>query len=109
MNYSNPRQSATFNDWPSGGNRTTAEFVVEKTSRGERACRRTINPRTGKWGAWKKTTYAPITRIVDGDDGRTYIIQKGRHIGVIQSDLQHQQEYAFPDSERYNELNSLFE
>jgi protein involved in polysaccharide export with SLBB domain len=67
--YSNPRMQATIEDWPSGKRRVTAAFVIESDPRrGERAVRTTT-------GAPKKLTYAKKVRIVDGDDGRVYILE----------------------------------
>jgi hypothetical protein len=65
--YSNPRIAATIENWPHGGKRVTAQFYIEEhPTRGQRAVRVTT-------GAPKKLTFAKQMRIVDGDDGRTYI------------------------------------
>src|ERR1700730_13697597 len=68
--YSNPRMQATIPDWPSGSQRVTANFYIEtdpKGKKGERAVRETTTT--------KKDTYADKARIVDGDDGKIYIIK----------------------------------
>ena len=46
--YSNPRMSATIEDWPSGSKRVTAVFTIEQhAKRGERAVRMTTGaPKT---------------------------------------------------------------
>lgn len=101
MNYSNPRKEDTFTDWPSGRYRTTARFYVEtcpRTGR-ERMCRVTVNPKTGRECAPKKLTYALRMRLVDGDDGKTYIIEDNTdygHITVFNStmDSNHETLYA---------------
>ena len=66
--YSNPRMSAIIENWPSGGKHVTAKFSIEiREGKGERAVRFTT-------GAGKVLTFARKARIVDGDDGRTYIV-----------------------------------
>ena len=103
MNYSNARKSATFNDWPLGGNkRGTCTFVVEKhPKRGERVGRTTT-------GATKYDTYAPEVAIVDGDDGRTYILSSTGYgfLQVSRSDFKNQESF-FNDNPRYNEMVDL--
>ena len=112
MEYSNPRKSATFTDWPWGSKlRTTATFEIECTpGKGERAVRVTIDPKTGKATAPKKLTYSIRQLIVDGDDGKTYIICKTMygHISVHQSNMQFSQEAVFENDPRYPALNSMF-
>lgn len=68
MIYSNPRKQAIVENWPSGGKRVTATFVVESNKSGsQRVSRQT----TGKP---KATTYHERMTIVDGDDGKIYAI-----------------------------------
>ena len=69
ITFSNPRHEATFSDWPLGGSkRGTCTFKVEKhPKRGFRVGRTT----TGKT---KYDTYSPRVAIVDGSNGRTYIL-----------------------------------
>lgn len=111
-NYSNPRISATIENWPiGGGKRGPARFYIEAGIRKERAVRVT----TGKP---KKLTYALRTRIVDGDDGKTYILEDNdTHLSVMRGDMKYQEESIFPDAmnngvyernDRYFELKSLF-
>lgn len=102
--YSNPRMSATIAGWPSGKKRVTAQFDIEcDPKRGERAVRTTT-------GAPKKLTYASKARIVDGDDGRTYIVELTMygHVSVMQSNMQYQAETIFAQDPRYPEIVSLF-
>jgi hypothetical protein len=104
--YSNPRMEAVVENWPSGRNRVTAKFVIEvdTKNRRERACRTTT-------GETKKLTYAHKARIVDGDDGRTYIVEmssSGGHIRIMRGDMKFQHETAFPQKPRYTELCNLF-
>lgn len=83
---SNPRTHAVIENWPSGANRVTATFTVEKNKRGERIARTT----TGKP---KVTTYHDKMAIVDGEDGRTYLIAFSPAYGfryILSSDMQHQ-------------------
>ena len=95
MEYSNVRKEYTTEDWPSGSHRVKAVFAIEKNNRGERATRVTYHPHTGRANAPKKTTYDAITRIADGEDGKTYIVSYTSlygFISVMQSNLQFQQE-----------------
>lgn len=113
MIYSNPRMEAVIHDWPHGNHKTVATFRVETDlKRGQRATRFTINPKTGKANAPKLLTYARRVRIVDGDDGKTYIIQLTDygHISVMHGDMKYQAEDAiFSDNPRYAEIRAMFE
>ena len=103
-NYSNPRMSATIEDWPNGGHRVTAQFSIEiDAKRGERAVRVTT-------GAPKKLTFARKMRIVDGDDGRTYIatLTGYGHITIFKGDMKYHHESVFEREPRYAELLALF-
>lgn len=66
--FSNPRKSASVEDYPFGMNRRgTAIFEIESTNRGERVSRTTFgNP--------KVSTYCKKMVLVDGDDGKLYAI-----------------------------------
>ena len=102
MNYSNPRMELTVTDWPSGRFQTTAIFRVETDpKRGQRVVRTTVDPKTGKPCAPKVTTYARQARIVDGDDGHTYIIELAMygHISVMRGDMKISQEAVFETPE----------
>ena len=103
MTYSNPRMSAVIENWPNGKHRVTARFEIEVVpGRGERAVRVTT-------GAPKKLTYALKARIVDGDDGRTYIAElNGSHVTIMQGNMQFQQETFFPGNTRFTEVLALF-
>ena len=112
--YSNPRMSATIDGWPIGSKRTTAYFAIEVVpGRGERGTRYTLDPRTGNPTATKKLTYAAKARIVDGDDGKTYILELSSmygHINVMQGGMQYQAEDAiFERDPRYADLLKLFD
>ena len=107
ITYSNPRTEATIKDWPHGRNRVTARFWIEShPKRGERVCRQT----TGKP---KKLTYSKRFAIVDGDDGRTYLIYDTSpysFLGVMQGNMKYQEETVHPeDGERYEELAALLD
>ena len=111
--YSNPRMEEVFTDWPSGRHRTTAIFAIERDpKRGERGTRRTLHPETGRASAPKLLTYGDKARIVDGDDGRTYILVLSTsygHITVFQSNMQFQEDSIFARDPRYAGLLALFE
>jgi len=103
--YTNPRLQATIENWPSGSKRVTATFHIETDpKRGERAVRVT----TGKP---VKLTYASKVRIVDGDDGRTYIAQLTPaygHISIMRGDMKYSEEAIFDTDPRYPALRALF-
>lgn len=83
MKFTNPRIHATFTNWPLGGNRRgVCVFHVEhNVKKGFRFTRTT----TGKP---KLKTYGGRAAIVDGDDGRTYLIQdQGWRISISTSDF----------------------
>ena len=74
MKFSNPRKLAEFSDWPIGGdNRGSCRFVVEANNKGERVSRTTTD-KHGRWCKPKHSTYGRKQAIVDGDDGKTYIL-----------------------------------
>jgi hypothetical protein len=102
--YSNPRMTATIENWPGGSTkRVTARFQIEQTSRGERAVRITD-------GAPKKLTFAKLARIVDGDDGRTYIAEYSiyGHVSIMRGDMKFQHEVIHSDNPRFAEVLELF-
>lgn len=112
MIFTNPRHAAEFNDWPIGsGNTGNCKFFFESDpKRGHRLVRVTTN-KSGRWCKPKKDTYGGDGAIVDGDDGRTYILQfasRGGFIYVKRSDFMHA-ESVFPDKPRYEELKALIE
>lgn len=109
--YSNPRMRAEIADWPHGSHRTTATFEIEQTKLGERGKRITIDPKTGRPSKPKVLTYARKARIVDGDDGRTYIAELTTfgHISVMNGDMKYQHDTIFPEDERYHEIKAMFE
>ena len=110
--YSNPRMLAVKENWPYGQLRTTATFTIEQSNtRGERAVRSLVDPKTGRLCAPKKLTYATQMRIVDGDDGRTYIAYWHAESGLIcimQSNMQFQEEVIPQRDERFVMASALF-
>ena len=103
-NYSNPRLRVEIPNWPLGRDtRGLAVFEVESNGKGERAVRTT----TGKP---KKLTYAVKVRIVDGDDGRTYIAELSRYglISIMRGTFDYQQEVIYQSDPRYSEILALF-
>ena len=107
ITYSNPRLEAVIADWPIGRNRTTATFRIERDpKRGERAVRTTV-------GKPKTLTYAVKARIVDGDDGKTYIAELGLGggmISIMQGDMKYQKEviHQFDASTDWKETTERF-
>jgi hypothetical protein len=116
IKFTNPRLEAVIENWPLGGSkRGTAVFKVEQTiSKGMRVSRTT----TGKP---KPTTYSDQMRIVDGDNGKTYILslstKYGMSITVKSSDMQHDasreeiggDHYVTPTDPNWGELFFLFQ
>lgn len=113
LTYSNPRMTATVENWPSGRHRTTAVFTVQQTpSRGERGTRYTIDPKTGKPCAAKTLTYARKVRIVDGSDGKTYLAELTAYgfVTIMRSAQFGIQEEVIHEREpRHAEIMKLFE
>ena len=109
--YSNPRLTFTTNNWPYGSKRTTATFLVEQTSKGERVSRETINPKNGRANKPKKTTFSMKARIVDGSDSKTYIAALSEYgfITIMQSNLQFKEESIHPGNEKFNDIIILFD
>lgn len=114
MTYSNARTLAYFDDWPNGRHRVKCRFDVEfDGKKGERVARATTN-KYGQWNKPKRTTYANRCAIVDGDDGKTYVLQESRNfrqICVMQSNLQYCEEtiHESSDPERYSDLVDLLD
>jgi hypothetical protein len=112
--YSNPRLLARIDNWPMGGardNRGTAIFTVESDpKKGERAIRRTIDSK-GHNGKPKLLTYAHKVRIVDGDDGKTYIAELTRYgfITIMRGDCRYEEEVIHSDNPRHSQVLALFE
>ena len=112
--YSNPRLYAEIPNWPMGGtHRGVAIFAIEaRPGKGERATRVTRRYDHPKATAPKTLTFSVKQRIVDGDDGRTYVIRLTRygHIAITGSDMQYDAEAAiFPDDPRYAAIRALFD
>lgn len=84
ITFSNARKVAEFSDWPIGGsNRGQCKFAVEDGGkRGERVSRTTTD-KHGRWCKPKYTTYSDKAAIVDGSDGKTYILSLSPHYGMV--------------------------
>lgn len=114
IKFSNPRRRAEFTDWPNGSKRVNCVFDMEfKLGKGWRFTRTT----TGKP---KTTTYGREGCVVDGEDGKTYLIQRAgqfNFINIFRSDFMaahfgvNGDNCVFPDNnpELYAELDSLIE
>lgn len=102
---------AEIDNWPSGSYRVKAVFDIEQNpKRGERATRTTFHPITGKPAAPKVLTFAYKARIVDGDDGRTYIAELTRYgfISIRKGDMKFEHEAIHEDNFNYQETLALF-
>lgn len=86
---SNPRSEALVPDWPIGRSRCKALFRVTADKRGlERVMRWTENKARTGWNQPRATVYGSKAAIVDGDDGRTYLlIQMRNSIAVWSGDM----------------------
>lgn len=113
MNYSNPRLEATFDNWPWGSHRTRCTFKVENhPTRGERVVRTTVNPKTGLDANPKTLAFSTRQRIVDGDDGRTYLLCDSSSYGfitVMQSNMQFTYESIGKTDPRFEATRALFD
>jgi len=49
--------------------RTKRKYWIETTKRGDRLCYQTLNPKTDKWCAVKKSTYSGIEVLYENEDG----------------------------------------
>ena len=78
LTFANPRLEAVIPDYPlGGGRRGPCRFFIERhPRRGYRAGRVTF-------GKPKYDTYGGRAAVVDGSDGRTYIIQDAGPYGFI--------------------------
>ena len=113
--FTNPRTRAVFTDWPNGRHRTECVFAVEShPKRGERVSRVTRD-KHGRPCSPKYTTYAEKWAIVDGEDGRTYLLAGGTYgVTVKSSDMQHDAvlpdgSYFAGDHPRFPELRALID
>jgi hypothetical protein len=103
---------AIIENWPYGNQRTTATFRIEThPTRGQRGTRFTIDPRTGRPSALKTLTYARQARVVDGDDGRTYVAELTMYgfITVMRSDMKLESETIHERDPRYAATRALFD
>ena len=110
ITFTNPRLKAEFDNWPMGGTkRGVCKFHVEQhPKRGFRVGRQT----TGKV---KYHTYGHKAAIVDGSDGRTYILQMTEYgfIDIVASDFMSaesligEKSSVFHDDARFQELLGL--
>ena len=67
--------AVTVEDYPWGYKlRTKRKYWIETTKRGDRLCYQTLNPKTDKWCAVKKSTYSGIEVLYENEDGhiKTY-------------------------------------
>lgn len=116
MKYSNPRLTAEIDDFPiGGGHRGKCVFKVEDGGKkGFRVSRTTVN-RHGGWNNPKYSTYGGRAAIVDGEDGKTYIIRHVHHydaIDIMRHDLMNALEgtvFHSSNPARYAELTALIE
>lgn len=114
MKFSNPRTFAEFENWPIGRDvRGRCKFEVESDSkRGYRVAKTTTNQH-GIWCKPKKDTYAGMTAIVTGDDGRTYILKEVRNdcVYVLDHNFKHAGDIVWrsTNAARFNELTNMIE
>jgi len=107
--YTNPRLHVEYTDWPIGGsNRGKCVFWVESKKGQCRIGRKTTN-KHGEWCKPKYTIYGGPCAIVDGNDGRTYLLRHAgafKFITVSRSDF-YDHETVHADNPRLVELLAL--
>ncbi len=107
--YTNPRKEVVIKDWPYGNKRVKCKFYIEDSKGKQRACRKTVKPGTDTWNKPKKLTYARKVLFVDGDNGKTYVLQQvGFALSVMQSNMKLSEEYIDDRDERFEKLNAMF-
>lgn len=112
IKFNNPRLNAEFSDWPIGGqSRGQCKFTVEThIKRGQRVSRTTTD-KFGRWHKPKYSVYGIQTIIVDGSDGRTYILQRTIYnsITVMRHDfMSPERNSVIPTDPDYAEIATLF-
>ena len=108
MQYSNPRLHAEFDNWPCGGKVVKCQFAVEYNGNKGSRVARTTTDKSGLWCKPKYTTYAKRSVIVDGEDGRTYILQQSMYgVTVLRSDFMDQENQMGNDPERLKYLMGM--
>jgi hypothetical protein len=110
VKFSNPRLLAEIEDFPIGsGNRGKCIFRIQNGGKwGVRATRTTMN-KHGLWCKPKVDTYCEKAAIVDGDDGKTYVLSLTRysaHISIRDSAFM-SAGTVFGSDESYPELLAL--
>lgn len=109
---SNPRTYALIEDWPFGRQRCRAKFWVEGKPGRERVVRLTENKTRTGWNKPKKLTYADRYAILDGDDGKTYLLYKSRtwdFIGVMCGDMKSSAGSISERDKRFAEFQRLLD
>ncbi len=109
---SNPRTYTLIEGWPFGRRRCRAKFWVEGKPGRERVVRVTENKTRTGWNKPKKLTYARRCAIVDGDDGKTYLLcetQLYQSIGVMQGDMKFSAGYINNHDDRFAEFQQLLD
>lgn len=115
LTFINPRLEAKFEDWPIGGsNRGQCVFKAECGGNKGWRVTRTTTDKNGRWCKPKADTYATRVAIVDGDDGKTYILKYAGsydHITINRHDFMNAGEfkeyYAAQGTPRFDELMAL--
>lgn len=111
LTFSNPRLVAEFDDWPSGRHKVKCKFDFEShPKRGMRIRRTTTHP-NGTWNNPKLDTFGGPGAIVDGSDGKTYVLQFASlrdFIYIKRSDFM-QEAAVFPRDHQFEELKTLIE
>lgn len=92
-------------DYPYGRFRTTAKWWVEGSRGRQRVVRTTINPKTGRVNAPKKTTYG-VSAVIGLGGGRAYPIVAARpgQITIWSGDMKYSVETLFEDDPDYRKV-----
>lgn len=110
IQYSNPQMERTFDDWPYRQVQTTCVFEVTHRNNRERCQRRTQEPMSKRWNNPKLTTYGLKCRIMDGDDGKIYVVTWNNYgfFNVMRSCLKLQQESVSLGDPRFEDMRKQF-
>lgn len=67
--YDSEQNSLVIDDYPYGFLRTQIRYWIETTNRGDRFVSQTLNPKTNKWNAPKKSTYQDVMVLIANGAG----------------------------------------
>lgn len=99
-NHTSFETAYVVQDWPWGYKlRTEKRFWIESNKSGDRQVTQTLDPRTNKWCAPKKSTYYPVKIFYTSDEKK--IVTQGEEVEQLRTEI----------FDRYNneEIKSFYE